>query len=157
MNKILEPRGYLVNKRFVQLNTALIIPIGNNSLSPNLYKIQTDLTVSPIVKVANIHPPSFSIYDETECGKFIILPKCYGLTHFGKPDVDYLCGRGVPIRNEVTFTGKIRPSQVQIAQTTLDTYRDRGGGILCAVRNRKNVSGDLLHLQVARQGSRYCQ
>ena len=70
----------------------------------------------------NQKPVQYPIFMESKTSYYV--PRFYGLTHFGKPNVNQL-DTGVSI--DVPFNGSLRPEQIPIQKRYLD---EQGGGII---------------------------
>ena len=70
----------------------------------------------------NQKPVQYPIFMESKTSYYV--PRFYGLTHFGKPNVNQL-DTGVSI--DVPFNGSLRPEQIPIQNKYLD---EQGGGII---------------------------
>ena len=111
----LGPRGYT------------IIKTEENAIE--IDKIRRELTVSPInLQDYGGQPTEFRLYLESP--KKLFIPKAYGLSKFGLPEVDKV-PVGKPI--DINFTGKLRELQVKATDAILGDCRDplKRGGILC--------------------------
>ena len=90
-NTILSKEGYLIKK--------------NNISKDELKEIRKELTVQPYMPFiyGNDIPESFTVYQENE--DFINVPKFYGLSKKGKPDlIDETEGKKVNLE----FKGELR-------------------------------------------------
>jgi superfamily II DNA or RNA helicase len=106
------------------------------SLSPKvLDALRAELTVKPINMMdeylanskRNMPDTSFPVYHET-CDE-ILVPKAYGLSHFGVAQhIDLPDGTDIDVR----FEGELRPTQMEPTQAFMDALADpkRMGGII---------------------------
>ena len=69
---------------------------------------------------------SFKVYKEN-AAKFY-LPPFYGIQKFGKPEINTLNTRGLPI--DLLFYGTLRKEQQKVADTSIVHLKKHGGGIL---------------------------
>ena len=85
-----------------------------------------ECTVAPFSPIDFGEPPvKFPVY--RECPSKLYLPKFYGYSHFGEPDeIRIPPGDDISIQ----FNGSLRPHQVEPVQIVLNSFRERGGGIL---------------------------
>lgn len=105
-------RGYILIKKYYTENF--------------LNKIRTDLTVIPFVnKDYGQSGEYFNSYMENT--NKIYLPKFYALDKFGKPDENKL-SEGEDI--DLKFTGNLRPNQIKPVDICLQSFREKGGGII---------------------------
>ncbi len=91
-----------------------------------LKKIKKDLKVKPKTMdfgAKETQEDSYKLYKITK--KFIILPKYYGIEHFG--NVEF---KTEPDKNEIKFNGALRDYQVPIVETLLKHLNEKGGGLL---------------------------
>jgi superfamily II DNA or RNA helicase len=112
MNNILIKQGYLINK---DLN------------KDKLNQVIADLTVSPLNNYnKNAIPESFKVYIENE--ESLILPKFYGIKHFGLPieDKQY---EGIKV--DLEFNGTLKEKQTKIISEIMPEYNKMNGGLLC--------------------------
>ncbi|MAF36205.1 hypothetical protein CL622_03750 [archaeon] len=61
----------------------------------------------------------------------ILVPRYYGLEHFGKPKIDTLSNQEIRVRKSMTFKGSLRDYQVPIVSKCMDHMRAHCGGVLC--------------------------
>jgi superfamily II DNA or RNA helicase len=114
MSKLLTKEGYLVKK--TKTNKKLID------------EAKRELTVEPYIsfKVHNSKPIKFPVY--TEDDTYLSVPKFYGLNKFGQPDENHeIEGKKINIK----FTGKPRPNQKVIIDTTIKHMEKHDGGLIC--------------------------
>lgn len=112
-NTILSKEGYLIKK--------------NNISKDELKEIRKELTVQPYMPFiyGNDIPESFTVYKENE--DFINVPKFYGLSKKGKPDlIDETEGKKVNLE----FKGELRDYQKEILDGTIDSIKNKGGGLI---------------------------
>lgn len=112
-NTILSKEGYLIKK--------------NNISKDELKEIRKELTVQPYMPFiyGNDIPESFTVYQENE--DFINVPKFYGLSKKGKPDlIDETEGKKVNLE----FKGELRDYQKEILDGTIDSIKNKGGGLI---------------------------
>ena len=113
MYKILEKRGYLIDKSTVSDEV--------------LKQIKDELTVSPKQQMDyGGTPESFPIYLENK--RKIAIPRFYGIKKFGPPDE--VLDLGVENAPNLVFNGTLRPYQVEAVNCVLDGIRSNGGGVL---------------------------
>jgi superfamily II DNA or RNA helicase len=111
----LSHRGYAIEK---QNNEKLI------------EKLKNELTVSPKINpmMINTEETSFPVYREND--KKIYLPRCYGLSKFGIPDINQLNdGQDCP---NLIFAGTLREAQLPPVEAFIEAVNDlkRMGGLL---------------------------
>jgi hypothetical protein len=112
MDKILIKQGYLINK---------------NLNKDKLNQIISDLTVSPLNNYnKNVTPESFKVYIENE--ESLILPKFYGIKHFGLPIEDK---QNEGIKVDLEFNGTLKEKQSKIISEIIPEYNKMNGGLLC--------------------------
>ena len=106
-------KGYVIKKKNIDESTLL--------------RIKHDLIVQPYVNPEYSEiPKPFKIY--TENSKKIYMPRCYGITKFGKPK-KYKNMNGFPI--DIEFDGKLRDYQTIAVDKCLDELKNKSGcGIL---------------------------
>lgn len=117
-DKIINRFGYIIRK---------------SSLTDDvLLKLKRDLTVTPF-KMGNYgklcRDDSFPVY--VEYNEYIGIPKYYGLTVFGKPDVDKLELCKYP-KYDMQFTSVLRPRQQVIVDKLVTGFNEQRGGLLIA-------------------------
>lgn len=97
--------------------------------SEKLEAIKKDLTITPHLpfKHKTLKPKPFTIYNEN--GKYISIPKFYGIKKFGKPKVDKM-EKGAPIN--IKFLGTPRPIQLPILNSTISQMENDDGALICA-------------------------
>jgi len=93
-------------------------------------KLKKELTVSPKINpmMINTEESSFPVYREND--KKIYLPRCYGLSKFGIPDINQLKdGEDCP---NLIFAGTLREAQQPPVETFIEAVNDpkRMGGLL---------------------------
>ncbi|BCS83163.1 DNA or RNA helicase of superfamily II [Cotonvirus japonicus] len=108
--------GYIVNK---------------NDIDDKLISsIKSDLTVKPF-KVNSFNKYSkndtFSLYIEN--GDYIGIPKYYGLSKLGPPDINKVDKYKFPKQNMI-YTGTLRPRQQIVVDKIIDGFNKVGGGVL---------------------------
>ncbi len=102
-------------------------------------KLKDDLTVKPKLiefgntKDENTDTSKYKIYKLTK--KFIIVPKYYGIKHFG--DIPF---KLEPINNQIEFNGELRDYQVPIVDKLLTHLHEKGGGLLSVPCGRGKTS-----------------
>ena len=101
-----------------------------NSLSKtDLKNVISDLTVTPYRLDATkeeMEASKFSLHKYSECGKYIIVPRYYGIQKFGQPDsVEFN-----PEKINVTFSQTLREKQIVVTQKCLKYMKKHGGGLL---------------------------
>jgi len=101
------------------------IPIDDVRLS----SVRDTLTVKQNIQfnMGNTDVPTFKVY--LESSKKVYLPKVYGLTEFGLPDVNKI-EDGIAISDDLEFTGSLRENQMEPVQSFLNAAKNpliRGG------------------------------
>lgn len=114
-NTILSRKGYSINKDFLTLT--------------QIKKIKNDLTVSPIshIQFGNSNPP-FKIYKESI--KRIYIPKYYGISNFGNPELDKMKTNNIEDIH-IDFNGSLREKQLPVIEKFISECQLSGGGIVC--------------------------
>jgi superfamily II DNA or RNA helicase len=112
---ILTKDGYLLNKKKFK--------------TKELDTVKNDLTVQPqlsySVGVKN-KLEKFEVYKEND--EFLSIPKYYGISKFGKPDLnEEIIGESI----NYTFGGELRPLQKDIVNSVMDHINKYDGGGIC--------------------------
>jgi superfamily II DNA or RNA helicase len=114
-NKVLSYRGYNISKDLIS--------------TTELVDMKKELTVTPYIPEGyNINPVRpFKLYQETSNRLYV--PKCYGLKHFGKPDINKIQD-GDDI--DITFHGSLRDYQEEPVRKFMEAAHNpcKRGGIL---------------------------
>ena len=112
MNSVLCNQGYIITK---------------NSLSKNqIQSIKKDLKVKPFIQGSRSRfAKSFKIYLEND-DKFCI-PKFYGITNFGKPEIeDFSNGKNIYVK----FEGSLRDYQIDVIKNVIPKIKNQEGGTI---------------------------
>lgn len=72
---------------------------------------------------------SFSLLVETD--ETYIIPRFYGITHFGKPKIDNLKNK-ITNQEDIKYTGLLRPHQEVIVKKIIAGFEKKSGGLLIA-------------------------
>ena len=96
-----------------------------------LVDVRKDLTVEPFNAFLQdvSHRKTFNVFQENETK--ISVPRFYGMTKFGPPQVDKINTKEYPVQ-KMKYTGKLRPNQEIIVEKVLKGLKSGGGGILVA-------------------------
>ncbi len=116
--KCLKYKGYYIKK--------------SDLTNEQLAKIKKDLKVKPkLLEFGNQenNDVSFKLYKFTK--KYVILPKYYGIQHFGETKFKI-----EPTKHEINFSGALRDYQVPIVDKLLAHLNDKGGGLLSVTCGR---------------------
>ena len=122
-SKIISNRGYSILKDTID--------------EKQLKQIKKDLTLTPIniMNMGNIYSndtKSFKIYLESP--KRIYMPKYYGLSRFGIPDLDKISSNNKVLDINIKFQGELRDKQIPVAKAFIDSCdlsQSKGGGLIC--------------------------
>lgn len=112
MNSVLCNQGYIITK---------------NSISKNqIQSIKKDLKVKPFIQGSRSRfAKSFKIYLEND-DKFCI-PKFYGITNFGKPEIeDFSHGKNINLK----FEGSLRDYQLDVIKNVIPKIKNQEGGTI---------------------------
>lgn len=117
-----EPKTYLDNNGY---NIAL-----RCLTAEQIKKIETDLTVAPIIKKATpdeIKAAEFPLYNYSENDKSIIVPRYYGISRFGEPEqVNFEEAEEI----DLEFRKSLREKQQSVVDLCIDYMLKNGGGLL---------------------------
>lgn len=92
----------------------------------NDHELKKKLTVRPISHGDYARPAAFRVFREK--GKFMCVPRYFGLDTFGKHKTDT---RPVPSRANIQFSGTLRSGhQTESLQKAVDAFENIGGGVL---------------------------
>ena len=113
-SKTINKRGYVIRK---------------STLSPrNLQIIKKELTMKPFTLPGfQQDVKKFKIYQEND--NKIYVPKYYGLSKFGEPDINKLSESGDDI--DLEFIGQMRDNQIPVIDTFIKACYRQGGGLIC--------------------------
>ena len=93
-------------------------------------KLENDLTVAPIIRKATpaeIRAAEFPLYNYSEEGDAIIIPRYFGVTRFGKPEhVEFEEAEEI----DMEFTKSLRPKQQKVVDLCIKYMMKNGGGLL---------------------------
>jgi len=111
-SRILTQRGYRINKSVLTKEQEVWL--------------RTEMLVKPeTIAKYDMGVEPFSIYFESD--RYLYLPRSWALTQFGEPDSDIRSG-GLPLREDLRFTGKLRDEQMPIVNTFIGCDAN---GLLC--------------------------
>ena len=111
MKTILNKEGYFIPKNI-----------------PNIKEIIKELIVEPFIPffIGKKVDKKFRVYKEND--NYLIIPKYYGLSKFGKPDInEEIDGEII----NINFLGSLRPLQEIIVKSIIPYIEEKDGGILC--------------------------
>jgi superfamily II DNA or RNA helicase len=93
-------------------------------------KIETDLTVAPRIRKATpeeIRAAEFPLYNYSDEGDSIIIPRYYGISRFGNPEhTDFEEAEEI----DIEFTKALRPKQQDVVDLCIRYMLKNGGGLL---------------------------
>jgi len=107
---LLNHRGYIIKKKCLELN--------------HLKLLKERLTVKPSLGDFDETGEEFEVFEEDD--DTIIIPRYYGIKHFGNPKKTKFTGKTA----EFNFIGKMRDYQYDIVNTCYDKIISSGGGLL---------------------------
>ena len=110
MKTLLSHKGYSVNKLHLD--------------ATQLAKLKKDLTVTPEAHPDYPAPKSFPVYEEGS--NWIRIPRCFGLSFFGKPSQTKFTDNPLD-DSKCIFAGQLRPSQQVPHDTVLRHLLDENG------------------------------
>ncbi len=100
------------------------------SLSKTCLKnVMSDLTVTPYRLDATkeeMDALKFTLYKYSECKKYIIIPRYYGIHKFGQPDTTEF----EPEKIFTTFSQTLREKQIVVTRKCIKYMKKHGGGLL---------------------------
>jgi Mimiviridae putative ATP-dependent RNA helicase len=119
---MLEYKTYLNNNGY---NIAL-----KYLTAKQIKKIEKDLTVAPVIRKATleeIRAAEFPLYNYSEEGDSIIVPRYYGVSRFGEPDhVNFEEAEEI----DIEFTKTLRDKQQAVVNLCIKYMLKNGGGLL---------------------------
>lgn len=95
----------------------------------NLKYILSDLTVTPYRLDATkeeMEASKFSLFRYSECKKYIIVPRYYGIQKFGEPNITEFN----PEKIFTSFSQTLREKQIVVTQKCIKYMKKHGGGLL---------------------------
>ena len=94
---------------------------------PELNSIKKDLTVTPLMATDYVVKiESFEVFKEND--KYITMPRYYGISKLGQPDVNTLGSDNSKIN--ITFNGRLREHQKYVIEAAMRGIMQLGGGLL---------------------------
>ena len=111
-SRVLTQKGYRISKAALNKEQTLWV--------------RTEMLVKPETMAKyDMGGDSFSVYFESE--RYLYLPRMWAITQFGEPDSD-IRSEGLPLREDLHFTGKLREEQLPIVNTFIGSDAN---GLLC--------------------------